>query len=183
LLSSAEEATIRISELSRRSGVPVPTIKFYIREELLPRGESTAPNQARYGEAHLHRLTLIGALQQAGLSLAVIKQSLHAMDTMGDDSPDFMRIAVGSLQPFVRAADDDLDPAVRPRPRNTPSRMGYAGSTSRVTCGRHRSSTARANCRLRPELGHGSGRVRSRPSPSTTWGRSCSRQDVLHLAC
>ena len=115
MLSSAEEATIRISELSRRSGVPVPTIKFYIREEILPRGESTAPNQARYGEEHLHRLALIGALQQAGLSLAVIKQSLHAMDTMCDDSPEFMRIAVGSLQPFVRAADGDLDPAVEAR--------------------------------------------------------------------
>ena len=65
-VSTAEEATIRISELSRRSGVPVPTIKFYIREGILSRGESTAPNQARYSEEHLNRLALIGALQQAG---------------------------------------------------------------------------------------------------------------------
>jgi DNA-binding transcriptional MerR regulator len=96
--------------------VPVPTIKFYIREGLLPRGEPTAPNQARYGEAHLRRLALIGTLQRAGLSLAVIKQSLYAMDTMRDDSPEFMRIAVGSLPPFARdPADDDLDPAVEAR--------------------------------------------------------------------
>jgi DNA-binding transcriptional MerR regulator len=112
-MSSREEAAIRIAELSRRSGVPVPTIKFYIREGILPRGEPTAPNQARYGEAHLRRLALIGTLQRAGLSLAVIKRSLHAMDTMRGDSPEFMRIAVGSLQPFVHnAADVDLDPSV-----------------------------------------------------------------------
>ena len=93
--------------------MPVPTIKFYIREGILPRGEPTAPNQARYGEAHLERLALIGTLQRAGLTLAVIKRSLHAMDTMRGDSPEFMRIAVGSLPPFVRdAADGDFDPAV-----------------------------------------------------------------------
>jgi DNA-binding transcriptional MerR regulator len=115
-MSSREEAAIRIAELSRRSGVPVPTIKFYIREGILPRGEPTAPNQARYGEAHLRRLALIGTLQRAGLSLAVIKRSLHAMDTMRDDSPEFMRIAVGSLPPFGRdAAAGDLDPAVEAR--------------------------------------------------------------------
>jgi DNA-binding transcriptional MerR regulator len=92
--------------------VPVATIKFYIREGILPRGEPTAPNQASYGEAHLERLALIGTLQRAGLSLAVIKQSLHAMDTLHGDSSEFLRIAVGSLPPFVRgAAEHDLDPA------------------------------------------------------------------------
>ena len=38
---------MRISELSSVTGVPVPTIKYYIREGLLPRGERTAANQAR----------------------------------------------------------------------------------------------------------------------------------------
>ena len=49
---------MRIAELSRQSGVPVPTIKYYLREGLLPAGELTSPNQASYGETHLRRLRL-----------------------------------------------------------------------------------------------------------------------------
>ena len=38
---------MRISELSTASGVPVPTLKFYLREGLLPPGDAIAVNQAR----------------------------------------------------------------------------------------------------------------------------------------
>ena len=41
---------MRISELSAQTGVPVPTIKYYLREGLLPEGERSAPTQAAYGE-------------------------------------------------------------------------------------------------------------------------------------
>ena len=36
---------MRISELSRHSGVPTTTIKFYIREGLLPAGTRSHRNQ------------------------------------------------------------------------------------------------------------------------------------------
>jgi DNA-binding transcriptional MerR regulator len=69
---------MKISELSRRSGIPLPTIKFYIREGLLPAGERTAMTQAIYGEEHLERLSLIRALKDdAGLSLATITNMLR----------------------------------------------------------------------------------------------------------
>jgi DNA-binding transcriptional MerR regulator len=97
---------MRIAELSRRAGVPIPTIKFYIREGMLPHGERTGRTQARYAEAHLERLGLIGTLQQAGLSLAVIKQALQAMDGMTSDVPDFMAIAVGAL---AQPRDPEID--------------------------------------------------------------------------
>ncbi len=42
---------MRVAELSRRSGVSVASIKYYLREGLLPPGELTSPNQAHYGEA------------------------------------------------------------------------------------------------------------------------------------
>jgi DNA-binding transcriptional MerR regulator len=90
---------MKIAELSRRAAVPIPTIKFYIREGMLPRGERTARNQAVYAEAHLERLALIATLQQVGLSLAVIKQALQAMDATPGDDPRFMAIAVGALEP------------------------------------------------------------------------------------
>ncbi|MEF9881922.1 MerR family transcriptional regulator [Streptomyces sp. P9-A4] len=72
---------MRIGELSRRTGVSVPTIKFYVREGLLPPGELTSPNQASYGEAHAQRLRLIRALLDVGgLSVAGIREVIVAVD-------------------------------------------------------------------------------------------------------
>lgn len=72
---------MRMSELSSRSGVPVPTIKFYLREQLLPPGRPTAPNQAVYGPSHLVRLRLIRVLTGMGhLSIAAVRDVLRALD-------------------------------------------------------------------------------------------------------
>ncbi|MFB6528489.1 MULTISPECIES: MerR family transcriptional regulator [unclassified Streptomyces] len=72
---------MRIGELSRRTGVSIPTIKFYVREGLLPAGELTSPNQASYGEAHVQRLRLIRALLDVGgLSVAAIREVILAVD-------------------------------------------------------------------------------------------------------
>src|SRR2546430_15817976 len=48
--------SVRISDLSRQTGVPTATIKFYLREHLLPPGAMTARNQADYGSGHLRRV-------------------------------------------------------------------------------------------------------------------------------
>ncbi|MEV7520676.1 MerR family transcriptional regulator [Streptomyces sp. NPDC091371] len=72
---------MRIGELSARTGVPVPTIKYYVREGLLPAGELSSPNQARYEDSHERRLRLIrGLLEVGGLSLAAIREVLTAVD-------------------------------------------------------------------------------------------------------
>ncbi|MGP4088730.1 MerR family transcriptional regulator [Streptomyces sp. KR55] len=72
---------MRIGELSRKTGVPVPTIKYYVREGLLPPGELTSPNQATYGETHERRLQLIRALLDVGgLKVAEIADVLAAVD-------------------------------------------------------------------------------------------------------
>ncbi|MFH8295145.1 MerR family transcriptional regulator [Streptomyces sp. NPDC018059] len=72
---------MRIGELSRRTGVPVPTIKYYVREGLLPPGELSSPNQAHYDEAHERRLRLIRALLEVGgLKVAAIAEVLGAVD-------------------------------------------------------------------------------------------------------
>jgi DNA-binding transcriptional MerR regulator len=68
---------VRIAELSRDSGVPVPTIKYYVREGLLRPGELTRPNQAQYDDSHLRRLKLIRALcEVGGLSVAAMRDLL-----------------------------------------------------------------------------------------------------------
>ncbi len=75
------ERVVRMSELSEASGVAVPTIKFYLREGLLPAGVRTAANQARYDDGHLRRLRLIRALVEIGdISLATVAAVLAAVD-------------------------------------------------------------------------------------------------------
>lgn len=72
---------MRISDLSRQTGVPVATIKFYLREGLLPKGTPTRRNQAEYGQEHLHRLGLIRALTTIGqLDLAAVRELLGAIN-------------------------------------------------------------------------------------------------------
>ncbi|WP_020578817.1 MerR family transcriptional regulator [Actinopolymorpha alba] len=73
---------MRIAELSRRSGIAVPTIKYYLREGLLPPGELTSPNQASYDEHHLHRLRLIRALTDlAQVPVAGVRVVLEVLDS------------------------------------------------------------------------------------------------------
>jgi DNA-binding transcriptional MerR regulator len=73
---------MRISELARRAGLPVATVKYYLREGLLPAGEPTGATQARYGEDHLARLRLIRALVgPGGLSVARARAVLTAIDS------------------------------------------------------------------------------------------------------
>ncbi len=65
---------MRMRELERRSGVGRETIRFYIREGLLPEPARAARNSASYSEAHVARLGLIKRLQEERfLPLAVIR--------------------------------------------------------------------------------------------------------------
>lgn len=68
---------MRIGELAKLTGVSVPTIKYYVREGLLPPGERTSPNQVRYGGPHVRRIKLIRAmLEVGGLSVAAARDVL-----------------------------------------------------------------------------------------------------------
>lgn len=72
---------MKISELSSRSGVPVATVKFYLREGLLASGEKSSQTQASYDETHVARLRLIRAfIEVGGLSVASARQVLAVMD-------------------------------------------------------------------------------------------------------
>jgi DNA-binding transcriptional MerR regulator len=72
---------MKISALADASGVPLPTIKFYLREGLLQAGQARAVNQADYGEEHIRRLRLIRALTDVGgLRLREVRAVLAAID-------------------------------------------------------------------------------------------------------
>ena len=85
---------MRISELSQRSGVSVPTIKYYLREGLLPEGERTSATQAQYDDGHESRLKLIRALVgTAGLSLAEVRRVLDTIDDPPESVHDLLGVA------------------------------------------------------------------------------------------
>ena len=70
-----------MGELSNRSGVPIATITYYLREDLLFPGVGTAATCAHYDESHIRRLGLIGALLAIGdFPLAAIRRILAAVD-------------------------------------------------------------------------------------------------------
>lgn len=72
---------MRISDLSRQTGLPVATIKFYLRERLLPAGRPTSRNQAQYGDGHRRRLRFIRALTNIlDFDLSSVRELLTAID-------------------------------------------------------------------------------------------------------
>ena len=85
---------MRISELSQRSGVSVPTIKYYLREGLLPEGQLTSATQAQYDARHESRLKLVRALiGTAGLSVAEARRVLNAIDDPPESIHDLLGVA------------------------------------------------------------------------------------------
>ncbi|MBP2049813.1 DNA-binding transcriptional MerR regulator [Streptomyces griseochromogenes] len=72
---------MRLSELSERAGVSLATIKYYLREGLLPPGERVSATQADYGSGHLRRLLLVRALIQVGrVPVAGAREVLATVD-------------------------------------------------------------------------------------------------------
>ena len=99
---------MRIAELSRISGVTVPTIKYYLRDGLLPAGELTSRNQAQYDERHVRRLKLIRALADvAGLSIAAVRDVLAAIDSTEHTRHNVLGKAQRGITAPPVLADDD----------------------------------------------------------------------------
>src|SRR5205823_1879530 len=103
-----------MSDLARRAAVPVPTIKYYLREGLLPAGTPTSATQASYGEAHLERLRLIRVLREVGqVPVAAVGAVLAAVDDPGLDLPGVLAIAHHALGPPPPAEPDAAHRAAR----------------------------------------------------------------------
>lgn len=98
---------MRLAELSAHSGVSTATIKYYLREGLLPPGRQLNATTAEYDEEHLRRLRLVRAMIQVGkVPVATVREVLGHVD---DDSlPRAMRLgaAVWAL-PQVPEPDAD----------------------------------------------------------------------------
>lgn len=68
---------LSIGELSSRSGVKVPTIRYYEQTGLMPPPPRTGGNQRRYDEAALSRLRFIAHARSMGFPMGSIKAMLR----------------------------------------------------------------------------------------------------------
>jgi DNA-binding transcriptional MerR regulator len=100
---------MRISKLSELAGLPVGTVKFYLRTGLLHPGRATSATQAQYNDTHLDRLRLIRALLEVGrLPLADIQRVVDAIDLPTQDPAATVAMVQQAATPHVEY-DDDLD--------------------------------------------------------------------------
>jgi DNA-binding transcriptional MerR regulator len=104
---------VRISALSAQTGIPVATIKFYLRENLLHEGVRTAATQAQYDESHVARLRLIRALLgPGGLSIAAAHRVIGAIEEPPESLHELLEVAATAVAgPNLEDALHALDEA------------------------------------------------------------------------
>ncbi|MEV4002246.1 MerR family transcriptional regulator [Actinomadura sp. NPDC049753] len=113
---------MQISELSDRSGLTVQTIKFYIREGLLPKGSTVSATRSEYDGRHLERLRLISALREVGdMPISAIQEVIEAVEDDRVGMHELFATTHHAAGPHVaaphdphwRAAREDVDAIVR----------------------------------------------------------------------
>jgi DNA-binding transcriptional MerR regulator len=62
-LHAKRENAMQLKDLSQQAGVSTASIKYYLREGLLPPGEAVHATRARYTQKHIRRLEVILALR------------------------------------------------------------------------------------------------------------------------
>lgn len=93
---------MKIAELSEETGVAVASIKYYVREGLLPPGEHAGRNVVSYDASHVRRLRLIRALREiGGLSVDVIRTVLET----ADDRDKTLHNVLGAVQRSLASPD------------------------------------------------------------------------------
>jgi len=71
---------ISIGEMSRRSNVKVPTIRFYEQKGLISAPERSEGNQRRYSIVELQRLSFIKHARDLGLTIDAIRELIELSD-------------------------------------------------------------------------------------------------------
>jgi DNA-binding transcriptional MerR regulator len=114
-----QERRWRISELVEMTGVPLATVKYYLREGLLPEGEKVAPRLTEYDDRHVRALGLLRILREVGrVPMERLRQLVAAARTPGGTVHELFAAAAdalaprpapgGELRPFTRDLADRL---------------------------------------------------------------------------
>jgi DNA-binding transcriptional MerR regulator len=69
--------TLSIGELSARTGVKIPTIRYYEQIELLPQTNRDKGNRRRYDDETVQRLRLIRTTRELGFDMEAIRDLLR----------------------------------------------------------------------------------------------------------
>ena len=119
---------MELRELSARSGVPVPTIKYYLRESLLASGTDRPGARADYDETHVRRLGLIRLLVEVHrLPLGRVRDVVRAID-VGEPAWSMMGVPSVTIDPDLPFDEVDrfLDGLPGRPPRDGPERTVLA---------------------------------------------------------
>jgi DNA-binding transcriptional MerR regulator len=120
--SSSDVEELAVDELARRAGLPTRTIREYQTMGLLPSPERRG-RIGIYRIAHLHRLQLIGRLQDRGYSLAGIRDLLTSW-TDGDELTDILGLSPDELVHLDEPGSPaTLDQLARLLPQLVPDRL------------------------------------------------------------
>lgn len=74
-----------IGQISRQTGVKIPTIRFYEDQGLLPVPGRSADNQRRYDQVAMDQLGFIRHARDLGLPLADVRALMSLQGATGDD--------------------------------------------------------------------------------------------------
>ncbi len=93
---------VGIGELSRRTGVKIPTIRFYEQIGLLAPPPRTGGNQRRYGKAEIDRLNFIRHARELGFEVEDIRELLAMSASPQSSCHEVDSIAINHLKEVER---------------------------------------------------------------------------------
>ena len=143
-----------IGELSRRTGVKVPTIRFYEGRGLLPEPGRTEGGQRRYGDGELARLAFVAHARQLGFDLDAIAGLIALQDAPLEAHGKAHRIAGERLAEVrdriarLRALEGELSRIVATcdgHPDGEPCRVLESLADQRGCCEAHRQPLSEQN--------------------------------------
>lgn len=92
---------MNIGQLARRAGVPIDTVRYYERQQLLPTAARSAGGYRIFGEQDLRRLRFIRRAKALGFSLEEIAELLALSDQHQHD--------MGSVRDTARTRLRDIE--------------------------------------------------------------------------
>jgi DNA-binding transcriptional MerR regulator len=84
---------LSIGQLAQRTGVKIPTIRYYEAEGLLPQAPRTLSGRRTYGAAEVERLSFLRHARMLGFELDAIRELLALADRPGQPCEEVDRIA------------------------------------------------------------------------------------------
>ncbi len=93
---------MNIGQLARQAGVPIDTVRYYERQQLLPTARRSAGGYRVFGDTDLTRLQFIRRAKALGFTLEEIGELLSLSDQRGQDMARVRDTAVHKLTDIER---------------------------------------------------------------------------------